>query len=138
VHVVFLGLGSNLGDRKVNLEAALEELKRNGISVLKTSSFMETDPVGGPKQPKFLNAVAKVQTSLSAEALLQTALAIEQKLGRVRCEKNGPRTIDIDILLYDNAVIKTPTLTIPHPRMWEREFVMGPLKEIEPDITNEH
>ncbi len=132
--VVFLGLGSNLGDREANLHSALSYLEKNHISIDRVSTIIETDPVGGPPQPKFLNAVAKTHTDLEPQELLRTVLAIEHKLGRIRDEKNGPRTIDIDILLYNNAVIKTPSLTVPHPRMRERTFVMGPLKELDPDI----
>ncbi len=132
--VVFLGLGSNVGNRKANLYAALACLKQHQILLDQMSSIIETDPIGGPVQPKFLNAVAKVRTDLPPEELLKTLLSIEQKLGRIRNEKNGPRTIDIDILLYDNVVIATPSLTIPHPRMRERNFVMGPLMELDPNM----
>jgi len=134
VAVVFLGLGSNLGDRAANLHSALSSLAAHHIAIDRVSSIIETDPVGGPPQPKFLNAVARAHTDLKPEELLRTVLSIEHMLGRIRAEKNGPRTIDIDILLYNNAVIKTPSLTIPHPRMRERMFVMGPLKELDPDI----
>lgn len=132
--VVFLGLGSNLGNREANIDSALAYLQGSQISIDRVSSIIETDPVGGPPQPKFLNAVARARTDLEPQELLRTVLSIEHKLGRIRGEKNGPRTIDIDILLYNNAVIKTPSLTVPHPRMMERTFVMGPLKELDPDI----
>lgn len=98
---------------------------------------METDPVGGPPQPKFLNAVAKIETRLSPVELLNQCHGIEKELGRVRDVPNGPRPIDLDILLYDRLVLDTPRLTIPHPRMFERAFVLEPLKEIEPALLEE-
>lgn len=132
--VAYIGLGSNLGDRGANLDAALALLKENGIAILKCSSIQETDPVGGPPQGNFFNAVVKIETELSPVELLNQCQAIEQELGRVRGAVNGPRTIDLDILLYDRLTVDTPQLKIPHPRMLERDFVMNPLKEIEPDL----
>ncbi len=123
-----------MGDRHAYLHKAMSLLKELDIIVLKTSSVIETDPVGGPPQGKFLNAVLKAATSMAPETLLNHLKAIEQQLGRKITVKNGPRPIDIDILLYDNISIVTPTLTIPHPRMFDREFVLRPLQEIEPDI----
>ena len=131
---VYLGLGSNLGDREKNIQDAVSLLK-DFITVEKFSTIIETEPVGFLEQGKFLNAVLKGTTQLSAFDLLAETKSIENKLGRVRTLRNGPRTIDIDILLYDYEKISTPQLTIPHPQMWERDFVMGPLKEIEPDIV---
>lgn len=132
--IAYLGLGSNLGDRGGNIAKAAALLQEKGTTLLKISSIVETDPVGGPAQDKFLNAVIKVETTLSPLELLNHCHAIEQKLGRVRTVANGPRTIDVDILLYDRLVLDTPLLKIPHPRMSERAFVLGPLKEIEPDL----
>lgn len=141
-HIVYLALGSNMGDRLAYMRKAVIHLKQTGINILKTSSVIETDPVGGPPQGKFLNAALRAETTLSPADLLAHLKSIEKKLGREQTEKNGPRPIDIDILLYDNISIKNPTLTIPHPRMFEREFVMRPLLEIEPQIikkiTGEH
>jgi 2-amino-4-hydroxy-6-hydroxymethyldihydropteridine diphosphokinase len=135
--VAYIGLGSNLGNRRANLAAALALLKEKGITLLKRSSILETDPVGGPPQNKFLNAVVKVETEFSPTALLNQCQAVEQKLGRVRSIVNGPRPIDLDILLYDDLSVDTPRLTIPHPRMFERAFVLEPLKEIEPNFQEE-
>ncbi len=132
--IVYLGLGSNLGNRKANINAALKKLGAARITVEKTAAFLETEPVGGPAQDKFINTVAKAFTKLSPEELLTQIQTIEKSLGRVRSVKNGPRTIDIDILLYDQLKIKKANLTIPHPRMLEREFVMTPLNEIAPNM----
>jgi len=133
--VSYIGLGSNLGDRLVNINKAIEYLKENqDITVEKVSSIIETEPQGGPPQGKFLNAVVKIKTSLAPQDLLRFLQDIEAKLGRTRLIRNGPRTIDLDILLYDNKVIDEPNLEVPHPRMFERDFVLKPLLEIEPDI----
>ena len=128
--IVYLGLGSNLGDRARNIHEAVRLLNEAGIMAIKLSSIIETDPVGGPPQGLFLNAVLKARTDLAPEALLKTAHAVEAALGRVRTVKDGPRTIDIDILLYDDLTLNTPELVIPHPRMKERAFVMRPLNEV--------
>jgi 2-amino-4-hydroxy-6-hydroxymethyldihydropteridine diphosphokinase len=132
--IVYLGFGSNLGNREGNVREALRLLKESGIGIDRMSSLIETDPVGGPPQGKFLNAAARINTQKSPEELLSTITAIEKTLGRVRREHNGPRTIDIDILLYDDLHMQTPQLTIPHPRMWQREFVLEPLREIAPEL----
>lgn len=132
---VYLGLGSNLGDRRANIQNAIESLK-NHVHIEKVSTIIETDPVGGPAQGKFLNAVIKGTTDLSAEELLDTVKTIETTLGRVKTVKDGPRTIDIDILLYNQLNIKTEKLTVPHPRMLERDFVMTPLNEIAPEVVS--
>lgn len=132
--IAFIAFGSNLGDREKNIEEAKKLLEQNDIHILKASKIIETDPVGGPpNQKKYLNGVVKVQTQLEPIKLLQMLLGIEDELGRVRTEKDGPRTIDLDILLYDNKKLQTEELTIPHPRMLNRDFVLVPLKEIEPD-----
>jgi 2-amino-4-hydroxy-6-hydroxymethyldihydropteridine diphosphokinase len=132
--IVFIGLGSNLGNKQQNINNAISILNNTpGINVDKISSFAETAPCAAPG-PKYLNGVMKIATSLSPRDLLVTLQDIEYKLGRLRPFKNAPRTIDLDILLYDTEIIDEPGLTIPHPRMFEREFVMKPLLEIEPDI----
>ena len=136
--VVFIALGSNLGDRQENIQSAIACLQENGVAVRKISTIIETDPVGGPPQGKYLNAVIECQTHHLPAELLAVLQAIEVKLGRKRSAKNGPRTIDLDILLYDKIKLSTESLTVPHPRMWQREFVMGPLKEIAPDIVKEY
>jgi 2-amino-4-hydroxy-6-hydroxymethyldihydropteridine diphosphokinase len=130
----FISLGSNLGDRKKNILKAVEELGQvSGIQVRRMSRLYETEPVGKTDQPKFLNAVVEIESELSAEALLDRMLGVETLLGRVRKERWGPRTIDLDLLLFGDARIDTPRLTVPHPRMTERRFVLEPLAELEPD-----
>ncbi len=133
--IAYLGLGSNVGRRKKNILMAISLLNRRGIKVLNCSSIIETEPIGGPLlQRKYLNAVIRVKTVLSPLGLLEAIKHIEHFLGRVRTIKNGPRTIDIDILLYGHTVMHTPELTIPHPRMFSRDFVMAPLMEIYPEV----
>ncbi len=126
----FIGIGSNLGDRERNIRRAIAFLKEARIEVLKESSLIETEPVGFQKQGKFLNGVLEVSTNLEPAKLLKTFKSIEKKMGRVKTIRNGPRIIDLDILLYEDKVIRTPRLIIPHPRMLKRNFVMKPLKEI--------
>ena len=135
---VFLGLGSNLGDRRRNLEAALDALRAHPqITVSAVSAFLETDPVGGPPgQGKFLNAAAKIETDLSPEALLEELKRIECALGRRPGPRWGPREVDLDILLCGDTILDTEALTIPHPRMRERRFVLEPLAEIAPDARD--
>ena len=123
----FIALGSNLGDRLANLQRAVELLAgRDGVRVLKASRVYETDPVG-PPQPDYLNAVLEIETSLPPARLLEEAQLVERELGRVRTERWGPRTIDIDLLTYGDERIDQPDLQIPHPRMHERAFVLVPL-----------
>ena len=134
--VVYLAFGSNLGNRKQYILQAVEELKHAGVRVVKLSTIIETAPVGGPGgQRDFLNAVAQAETALKPEELLAVTSQIENELGRKRSVKDGPRTIDIDILLYNDITVNTDKLIIPHPRMWEREFVVKPLKEIAPHLS---
>ena len=134
----YIGLGSNLGDRLKNIERALKALEaRDGIDVAKVSPFMLTDPVGGPPgQGRYLNAAAELETTLSPRELLCTCTEIENALGRTREARWGPRTIDIDILLYGEEVVREPDLEIPHPRMQERDFVLLPLSQIAPDARH--
>ncbi len=133
----FLGLGSNLGHRKRNLENAIAALSSHPqIDVLSRSSFHDSAPVGNLNQGRFLNAVVKIETSLKPEELLDTLLAIEIELGRVRAEHWGPRTIDIDILTLHDLVYESKRLSIPHPLMHERRFVLEPLAEIAPDFRH--
>lgn len=133
----YIALGSNLGDREKNLDGALRMLgETEGISVTRTSSFIETDPVGYTDQPDFLNAVTEIATTLPPHALLARCNAIEQALHRKRLIHWGPRTIDLDIILYGDLVMEDQTLTIPHPRMEEREFVLRPLCEIAPQAVD--
>jgi len=129
--VCYLGLGSNLGNRRKNIKKALDYLaKIKGIKIEKSSRIYETKPVGGPTQRKFLNAAIKIRTSLSPQLLLAALKKIEKDLGRKPTVRFGPRPIDLDILLYANKIIKRKNLVIPHPRMFRREFVLRPLREI--------
>ncbi|HBG61884.1 MAG: 2-amino-4-hydroxy-6-hydroxymethyldihydropteridine diphosphokinase [Omnitrophica WOR_2 bacterium GWF2_38_59] len=134
---IYLGLGSNLGDRRANIDKSLSLLVKNGINILKHSTIIETKPVGGPEQNKFLNSVIKAETELSPFELLEVINNIEKNLGRVRTIVNGPRTIDIDILLYNKIKVNASNLSIPHPQMLKRDFVLTPLKEIEPKLVKE-
>lgn len=134
---IYLGLGSNLGDRRANIDKSLSLLVKNGINILKHSTIIETKPVGGPEQNKFLNSVIKAETELSPFELLEVINNIEKNLGRVRTIVNGPRTIDIDILLYNKIKVNDSNLSIPHPHMLKRHFVLTPLKEIEPKLVKE-
>ena len=134
---VYLGLGSNVGDRAAYIGRAIQEMSNRGIQVNKISSLIETDPVGGPPQGKFLNAAVECETALSPANLLKILKSIEHALGRVRTVTDGPREIDLDILMYDQLNMTTPYLTIPHPKMHLREFVMAPLREIAPDIAKD-
>lgn len=132
MHVAFIGIGSNLGDRKGNIRAAVDRLAgAAGVCAVRLSGLHETEPVGGPPdQPMFLNAAARVDTTLEPEGLLELLLRIERELGRTRPRPSAPRTIDLDLLLFDDRMIDTPVLTVPHPRMHERAFVLAPLAEI--------
>ena len=131
---VYLGIGSNLGNREANLDRALDLLSQR-MKVGKVSSIYDTEPLDNPNQPRFLNMVCEVSTRLTPEGLLVLAKGIESKMGRI--SKSGqPRTIDIDILLYGDVVMDTPDLVIPHPRMTRRAFVLVPLAEIAPDLIH--
>ncbi len=132
---VYLGLGSNLGDRAANLSETLRRLAGK-LSVQEISSLYETEPWGMLDQPKFLNAVCSAETNLSPHELLQFTQSTEQGMGRVHTERWGPRNIDIDILFYNNIVLDTLALTLPHPRITERAFVLVPLAEIAPDVIH--
>jgi 2-amino-4-hydroxy-6-hydroxymethyldihydropteridine diphosphokinase len=130
----FLGLGSNLGDRLTNLQAAVDALQEEpGLRVTASSRVWETVPVGGPPQPDYLNAVIRVETDLSARDLLEVGRRVEARLGRVRKERWGARTIDVDVLLFDEEEIQEEDLVVPHPRLSQRAFVLLPLLELVPD-----
>lgn len=137
-HTAYLALGANVGHREKNITAALNALEATReLRVVKVSSIYETDPVGGPQdQNKFLNAVAQVSTTLEADRLLAVCRRIEESLGRKRDEHWGPRTIDLDILLFDDEIHSSAELTIPHPMMHERRFVLEPLAEIAPNVMH--
>ncbi|MFN2469203.1 MAG: 2-amino-4-hydroxy-6-hydroxymethyldihydropteridine diphosphokinase [Gaiellaceae bacterium] len=133
----FVGLGSNLGERESTLRRALELLScRDGVAVAAVSSFRETDPVGHVDQPRFVNAVAMLETELSPRGLLACLLAVERELGRTRDgPRFGPRTLDLDLLLYGGEIVDEPGLRVPHPRLHERRFVLEPLAELDPDLV---
>ena len=135
--VAFVGLGSNLGEPAAQVERAIEALRRlPHSSMTKRSSLYRTAPWGGIEQPDFVNGVVAIETTLTAQALMEELLAIERRLGRRRdVERYGPRMIDLDLLLYDDAVIDEPQLRVPHPHMHERAFVLVPLAEIAPDVA---
>lgn len=132
---VYLSLGSNLGDREKNIAQALELLTPK-VSIDRTSSLYETEPVGHLEQPRFLNAVCRATTRLTPWELLDLVKGIEEALGRLPSFPNAPRPIDIDIIFYADQVINSPRLTIPHPRLEERAFVLIPLAEIAPDLVH--
>jgi 2-amino-4-hydroxy-6-hydroxymethyldihydropteridine diphosphokinase len=134
--IVYLSLGSNLGDREQMLRQALERLAAAGLRILRVSSIRETEPVDVLDQPRFLNLVAEAETDLFPRQLLARTQRVELELGRKRLRPKGPRTIDIDILLYGDAVIDSPELTVPHPRMAQRRFVLEPLAELAPDLRH--
>jgi len=133
--VAYLGLGSNVGDRGDNLDRALELLKQR-VKVDLVSSTYDTEPMGSPDQPRFLNLVCRINTRLEPLGLLTLAKGIESKLGRIPAKPNSPRTIDIDILFYGDLILETTKLVIPHPRLAERAFVLVPLAEIAPDLVD--
>jgi 2-amino-4-hydroxy-6-hydroxymethyldihydropteridine diphosphokinase len=129
---VFIGLGSNLGDRPGYLRQAMSHLNGSALRLRACSSFRETDPVGGPVQPEYVNAVARFESTLSPRMLMDRLLKIEARLGRTRSFENAPRTLDLDLLLYGQAQLQTAYLTLPHPRMTSRTFVLEPLTELVP------
>ncbi|PIQ83762.1 MAG: 2-amino-4-hydroxy-6-hydroxymethyldihydropteridine diphosphokinase [Candidatus Omnitrophica bacterium CG11_big_fil_rev_8_21_14_0_20_63_9] len=131
---VFIGIGSNEGDRLTMISQAIRQLSATrGIRLVQMATIRETDPVGGPPQERYLNTVIEIETELAPPALLRTLQGIEHALGRRRqAERWGPRTIDLDLLLYDDRILHDPSLTVPHPRMHERRFVLEPLAELAP------
>jgi 2-amino-4-hydroxy-6-hydroxymethyldihydropteridine diphosphokinase len=133
----YLALGSNLGDRVAHLQHAIDVLAReDGVVVSAVSRVYETAPVGGPPQDAYLNAVVALDTTLAPRELLALAQGIENSAHRVRDERWGPRTLDVDVLLYDELELDDPDLTIPHPRMWERGFVLAPLRDVAPELVD--
>ena len=133
----YVGIGANLGDREATMREALARLGEvEGVRVVAVSSFRETDPVGLLDQPRFLNAAAELETALSPRALLDALLAVERSLGRTRDgSRYGPRTIDLDLLLFGEEIVAEPGLTVPHPRLHERAFALEPLHELDPELA---
>jgi 2-amino-4-hydroxy-6-hydroxymethyldihydropteridine diphosphokinase len=134
--IVYLSLGSNLGDREKNLKKAIELIEKQGILVRKRSSLYETEPWGATNQPQFLNMVLEAETELAPKALLGVLKDVEAGMGREESYRWGPRIADLDILLYNHIIVNEDVLKIPHPFMHEREFVLRPLHEIAPDVTH--
>ncbi len=129
----FIGLGSNLGDREHHLRQALEQIAALPEStIVRASSLYDTEPVGSPGQPHYLNGVVQIETHMPPRQLLWNLLLIERRLGRVRTQRWGPRTLDLDLLLYGDQVLDEPELTLPHPRLTQRSFVLVPLVELDP------
>ena len=128
----YVGLGSNLGDREATIRAAIDALP----GVVAVSALRETEPVGPVDQPPFLNGAVALETELSPRELLDVLLAVERRLGRERRERWGPRTIDLDLLLYGDGTIDEPGLSLPHPRLHERRFALEPLAELDPDLDD--
>jgi 2-amino-4-hydroxy-6-hydroxymethyldihydropteridine diphosphokinase len=134
--VVYLALGSNLGDREANLRSAVHALQRRGVTPSRLSSFYHTEPKELLNQPWFLNGVMEASTCLQPRRLLEVCREVEHEHGRIRTYSNAPRTLDIDIIFYDGLIVDTPELTIPHPRYANRRFVLEPLAEIAPDLPD--
>jgi 2-amino-4-hydroxy-6-hydroxymethyldihydropteridine diphosphokinase len=133
MHTVYIGIGSNLGNREENCEWAIRLLIDHGITVTKRSSMIETEPWGVREQPKFINMAVEIETEHEPEELLCILKKIELEAGRLPTSHWGPRIVDLDILLYDDLIMESPDLVIPHPGMSEREFVLKPLAEIAPE-----
>jgi 2-amino-4-hydroxy-6-hydroxymethyldihydropteridine diphosphokinase len=133
--LVYLSLGSNVGDREAQLQGAVTRLAAIG-RVTAVSSFYETEPVEFTEQPWFLNCAVALDTSQTPQQLMTSILRIEQEMGRRRVQNKGPRAIDIDILLFDDAVVESPEVTIPHPALHQRRFVLEPLAEIAPEVRH--
>jgi len=130
----FLGLGSNLGDREAVLAAAVDRLVAVGLR--EVSPYYETEPVGGPEQGPYLNLVAELDTDLSPRQLLSVCGRLERAAQRVRQERWGPRTLDVDVLWVEGTVVDEADLQVPHPRMWQRRFVLAPLRDLAPDLVS--
>ncbi|MEE9524737.1 MAG: 2-amino-4-hydroxy-6-hydroxymethyldihydropteridine diphosphokinase [Thermodesulfovibrionales bacterium] len=135
---VFIGIGSNLGNREDNCNNAIQQISKVGIEIIARSSMYETEPWGITDQPKFINMVVRVGTDMEPSELLEVLKAIEKKMGRQDSPGWGPRLIDLDILLYGDLVIDEPDLKVPHPHMFERDFVLKPLSEIAPEIIKKY
>ncbi|MEW6600356.1 MAG: 2-amino-4-hydroxy-6-hydroxymethyldihydropteridine diphosphokinase [Nitrospirota bacterium] len=132
----YIGIGSNLGNREDNCERAIRRLSEQGIKVTRRSSMIETKPWGVTEQPDFINLAIEIETGLKPDELLFLLKTIEAEIGRQPAVHWGPRVVDLDILLYDDIVIKTHELEVPHPHLAEREFVLGPLAEIAPEVVH--
>lgn len=132
----YVGLGSNLGDRRAHLRAGLQGLLRRGLPAVALSSVWETEPVDSPEPLWFLNMVAEIETELPPPSLLDLLLEVEREVGRMRTVRNAPRELDLDLLLVGERTLRGTTLTLPHPRMWARRFVLAPLHELAPQLAD--
>lgn len=135
-HTAYVALGTNLGNRQKNLELALQLLAQNGVRVVKVSTFIETEPYGVTDQPNFLNGICQVETDLTPIELLRLLLKLELDMGRVRLRHWGERIIDLDLIIYEDQIINTSELILPHPDMTNRDFVLRPLAEIAPNLKH--
>ncbi|HYI73751.1 MAG TPA: 2-amino-4-hydroxy-6-hydroxymethyldihydropteridine diphosphokinase [Gaiellaceae bacterium] len=134
--MAYVGLGANLGPREITLLRAVDLIAATeGVDALEVSQLRETEPVGVADQPPFLNGAVRIETSLEPRALLDALLEIERSLGRVRGERWGPRTLDLDLLVYGSETVDEPGLRVPHPRLHERRFALEPLAELDPDLA---
>lgn len=133
---IYIALGSNLGNKEKNLKEALQRLEKKGVEILRVSDFIQTEPYGVTDQPAFLNAVAEIRTDRSPLELLHALLQVEQDMGRKRLRHWGERNIDLDLLLYNEEIIDLPELKVPHPDMQNRDFVLGPLAQIAPEVMH--
>ncbi len=136
MHNVFIAIGTNLGNKEKNVQQSIEKIVQNNIHITKKSAIYKTMPYGYKDQPLFLNCAVQAETMLLPKELLYTLLSIEKQMGRVRKIHWGPRVIDLDIIFYDNLIINTPDLKIPHPDMQNREFVLKPLCDIAPGFVH--
>ncbi len=136
MHNVFIAIGTNLGDKEENIRQSIKKMEQNNIHIIKKSNVYKTMPYGYKNQPVFLNCVVQAETMLSPEELLYTLLSIEKQMGRKRKIHWGPRIIDLDIIFYDNLIINSSNLKIPHPDMQNREFVLKPLCDIAPNFVH--
>lgn len=134
--IIYIGLGTNIGDRAANCRKAVELLSEKGVKPLRQSSYYETEPWGKLDQPPFINAVLEADTALSPKELLEAVKGVEQEMGRTTVERWGPRVIDLDILLYDGLQLDEEGLVLPHPLMHARAFVLVPLNEIAPELAH--
>lgn len=133
---IYIALGANLGDTRRNIETALTLLQQYGVKIVQVSPLIETEPYGVTDQPRFLNGVAEVETEKPPPELLDTLLRVEREMGRRRLRRWGERNIDLDLLLYDDVIVSGPRLTLPHPDMQNRAFVLEPLARIAPEVVH--
>lgn len=135
-HLAYIQLGTNMGDRYAALAQAIQLMREEKLNIIRSSSIYETAAWGSIPQPDFLNQIVSLHTLLTPEQLMELLLETEKKMGRIRTEKNGPRTIDLDILFYDDLIFNSASVTIPHPLLHERRFILEPMTELDPDFIH--